>query len=112
MGTENQLEITVDEEPVNISMVSLKCKNEKLKKNLKKPFKTILTDTTLNSLKLEMDCKDFLGLGDEMTLNISNRDINVCYKKLNDIASYLEKKLKLKFMPVFYPTENQLEITV
>merc|ERR1712217_587142 len=81
---------------------------------------TILNDYKINSFKIVPNGRDNFIYNSEKKIAITNKDISniikkgetLNRKKLNDIASYLVKKLELKNYPVFYPTENQLEIKV
>merc|ERR1712113_1041461 len=52
-----------------------------------------------------MDCKDFLGLGDEMTLSMSNGDINVCYKKPYCFGLTDPKKTMLEISNINIPAK-------
>merc|ERR1712050_599947 len=66
---ENHLVIKVVEEPVNSANVALVYNNESVNNFFKTPFKTIFNGALKN---LNMDCKDFLRTGAEMTLKLNN----------------------------------------
>merc|ERR1711920_239151 len=77
---ENHLVIKVVEEPANSASVALVYSNESVNDFLKTPFKTIFNGALKN---LNVDCKDFLGTGAEMTLRLDDVEELDILKKLS-----------------------------